>query len=316
MVHHLPSPAPMTPIPSKKTETGRGLIQEINRIHRLLQATADLSPSEHTNALFTRLVQLSIMPVDEEIVHSVLQDKTIRALQPSLQSLCSTGECLLEKHWATRLMEASTGKETTGKEIAGWQQSVQQQCAQFVYYQNYMDLARLEYHALMAVQAKVDHVAFIGSGPLPLSSIELLRQHPESIHRIDNIDMDCQANSLATALTHSHLAWPAQISHRLRFFTSDACSYDHYSEMDVVFLGALVLDRHGNKLNLIESIAKQMKPRSHLLIRSAHGLRQLLYSNIRPSLLHTPRLSGLLELVLEVHPHHDIVNSVLIVRRI
>ncbi|KAI8069413.1 Nicotianamine synthase [Gongronella butleri] len=331
MVHHLTSVSPplSPPQPEKHAvAASAGMIKEIVHIHRQLSLAAPaLGPSEHINALFTKLVQICILPVDDDTLCHVMQDAQIRPLQPHLRALCSCGEAMLESTWAKRLLVPhNVICRTLHANEALWQAKVRCHCSKFPYLQNYVDLARLEAHALLAVGASLARIAFIGSGPLPLSSIELLCQFPDKIERIDNVDMDRDAIHAAEGLVRNSLPWPQEIGNRVFNLNFSARQFFAYSQADVVFLGALVVDDDNDsnngdgaasKLSIIEHIARQMKPNAHLLIRSAHGLRQLLYPAIRPAHLHaSTELHSILEVVIELHPHNDVVNSIIIAKRI
>ncbi|KAI8099544.1 Nicotianamine synthase [Halteromyces radiatus] len=292
------------------------LVTEINHIyHQLAKAAPHLQPSEHINALFSKLVQICIMPVDQPTLNQVLAHPTIRQVQSHLRQLCSQGEYLLESNWSRMYIQQEKEKEKDDK----WEKAMIQQLSTFTYYGNYVDLTRLECHALLGVGANLGHIVWVGSGPLPLSSIEMMLQHHTSLRRMDMIDISPEAIQLSSQLI-KRLPWPSTIQSRFHHHVIHASAYPDYHLADVVCLGALVGDMEDDngKLDVIYQVIQNMRPGAWLLIRSAHGLRQLLYPALVPSLhLHTnPRLVGLLEIVLELHPHHDVVNSVLIARRI
>ncbi|KAI9303176.1 Nicotianamine synthase protein-domain-containing protein [Cunninghamella echinulata] len=302
--------------------TAQTLIKEIINIYQQLKNARNLQPSEHINSLFTKLVHICILPIDQSVLNQVLNDHSILDILYSLRELCSQGEYHLESHWSnyfiSSLPSPSSSSITMQKgdnDHQSWVNTTKEQLSKFVYYQNYVDLTKIECHALLGVGASLKHVIFIGSGPLPLSSLEMLLQHPTLIERIDNVDIDHEAIRLSSMLT-KQLAIPKEIQSRLHYYQSDATLYQGYEKADVICLGALV-GNDQNKFDILSMIAQKMRPGSWLLLRSAHGLRQLLYSSLSPTELNTsPTLSGLLEVVLELHPHHDVVNSVLIARRI
>ncbi|KAI8339416.1 Nicotianamine synthase [Chlamydoabsidia padenii] len=274
------------------TPTSQTLVNEIKHIYQqLAKASPSLQPSEHINALFTKLVQICIRPVDQVALQQVLNHPTIRQLEPHLRQLCSHGEYLMELAC--------------------------QQLAKFTYYNNYVDLTRLECHALLGLNAQLKRIVWIGSGPLPLSSMEMMIQHHDTIQHIDNIDLDPEAIQVSRQLGN-RLPWPSSVRSRFHYHAMNALEYPDYRLANVICLGALVGCTDKEKQQVIIHVANNMRPGACLLIRSAHGLRQLLYPALIPSVhLHPcPQLLGLLELLLELHPHNDVVNSVLIARRI
>jgi nicotianamine synthase len=299
------------------TQTAQTLINEIKHIYQqLVKASPSLHPSEHINALFTKLVQICILPVDDKALQQVLNSPIIRQLQPHLRQLCSRGEYLMESAWSHSYIATPPPSVIPSIDDPTWTRQVSQQLTKFTYYSNYVDLTRLECHALLAVGAQLERIAWIGSGPLPLSSMEMMLQHHTTIRRIDNIDIDSEAISVSTRL-NNHLPWPTSVRSRFHYHAINAVAYPDYHQADVICLGALVGEDDG-KLEVIQHIAKGMRPGAWLLIRSAHGLRQLLYPALVPSVHLHPcsKLAGLVEVVLELHPHNDVVNSVLIARRL
>lgn len=165
---------------------------------------------------------------------------------------------------------------------------------EFPYYQNYVDLTRMELSAISAVSPVApQRVAFIGSGPLPMTSLcmcealKRIQEEPAAGHKaglediIVNIDHNINAISQSAALCKKlgHRA------HGLGFICQDAESLQfELSNYDAVFLAALVGATQTEKEIALTSIVERMRPGSLLLIRTAHSLRTLLYpvSSSRP----------------------------------
>lgn len=112
----------------------------------------------------------------------------------------------------------------------------------FTYYDNYMDLVRMELNAIASVtlDQPPSKFAILGSGPLPLTSLcilQALKQQNRSPVSVHNIDHDPWAISASTELCR-------KLGHdtvSLNFHCADAKSksLDLY-EFDVVYLAALV----------------------------------------------------------------------------
>lgn len=183
----------------------------------------------------------------------------------------------------------------------------------FPYYQNYFDLTRLELAALYAITSPDDsirNIAFIGSGPLPLSSLCLrdalnskdspFGLPPSQIAPL--LDLDANEDELQKSENHVTLmnidrdAEALELSRRLcqglgvrgegmEFWCGDlgdaTVSEDvkkqGLQEYDAVFLAALVGENQEAKERMIQKITSQMKEGSILVVRSAQGLRVLLY---------------------------------------
>jgi nicotianamine synthase len=175
----------------------------------------------------------------------------------------------------------------------------------FPYYDNYVDLCRLEYANLTAVSASEPRsIAFIGSGPLPLTSFCLADRLPNS--QIHNIDNDPNAIELSSTLTR-------QLHYKnISFATENAYGGNSLAEFDVVYLAALVGLEAEEKLRIIRDVTGRMRSGAVLCLRSAHSLRELLYPVIQPSELWNGGVS--LEPLVDIHPWNHIVNSTLLMR--
>jgi nicotianamine synthase len=145
----------------------------------------------------------------------------------------------------------------------------------FPYYENYLDLTRMELSAIHAVTPITPQkIAFIGSGPLPLSSICLYQALNTSVSpfTVLNIDHDhdalVQSSSLCQKLGHGGMQFVCEAAGSLQ---------RGLEEFDVVYLAALVGSTQLEKEKLLVSVAARMKEGSLLVVRSAHGLRTLLY---------------------------------------
>lgn len=270
------------------------LIEEICLIHYQLTQINDLKPGEHVNTIFKKLVSMSTFQYDDQTVSSVLNDARVKALIPTLRSMASQGEYLLELTWTTNLIE-QTREYQNGKP----------NLSRFVYYQNYQDLVQLELHALHGVGARLDNIVFIGSGPLPLTPILMFQHLPQSI--MHNIDRDQVSITISNLLLQK-----LGISHGFRQHVMDAISYPDFKSADVVMLGALVGQDDTEKIQFLKAISKSMKVGSFLVARSAHSLRKLLYPSIEPYQMNTCGF----ETVCVLHPYNDVVNSVVIAKKI
>lgn len=154
---------------------------------------------------------------------------------------------------------------------------------EFPYYSNYLDLIRMELHALLSTSSNSPRsFAFVGSGPMPLTSIciadALDTESNASLAplRIHNIDRDQQAIALSSTICR-------KLGRRARSMTfqcteaTDGNSEQNLETFDVVYLAALVGNTKVQKEEIINDISSRMRPGALLIIRSAHSLRSLLY---------------------------------------
>jgi nicotianamine synthase len=271
------------------------LSDRIVRLHGDLRRLDSLAPSPEVNALFQDLVRVCVQ-ADEHAAPPVLADVRIRRLRPDLLRICSLGESLLEQAWARRVLEAADPWAQLGL---------------FTYLPNYRQLIRLEVRTLAGaghVPRLGSRVCFLGGGPLPVSA---LLMHRELGAAIDVVDNEPRAAGIARQLLDRLAPGPG-----LRVVLADATSAEDMARLlagcDVVVLAALVGRTHGQKLEVLRAVGSALDPGAYLVVRSARGLRSLLYAVVEPG--DVAEAAGCVPQVL-VHPLGDVVNSVLVARR-
>jgi len=281
--------------PEVEIAPAAGLRDRIVALHEHLSRLDSLAPAPEVNALFQELVRACVH-ADDRAAPSILTDARIRRLRPDLLRLCSQGESLLERAWANRVLEAADPWAELGR---------------FTYLENYQRLSRLEVHTLAGaghVLRPGGRVCFLGGGPLPLSA---LLMHRDLGAAVDVVDNEPQAADLARRLL-SRLA-PGS---GLRVAQADATSAEDMAQLlagcDVVVVAALVGHTRGQKRAVLRAVGRAMDPGACLVLRSAHGLRSLLYAVVEPG--DVAEAAGCVPQVL-VHPLGDVVNSVLVACR-
>ena len=100
-------------------------------------------------------------------------------------------------------------------------------------------------------------VLFIGSGPLPFTSMLLAERHGLTV---TNIDIDEEACDSARTLARR-----IGLSDKLSFIRADAMSYPDLSEFDCVFLAALVGMNKREKGRLLRHLCASMRPVSRMV---------------------------------------------------
>lgn len=263
------------------------LKHKIHAVHRQLAALPSLEPGREVNKLFTDLVDLVLYEKDAVVIKDVLSDSGIRTIQSSLQRLCSTGEYHLERYWSGRISE----HQYPAVEIE-----------RFSYYDNYEQLTDLEFNSLDILSAReIKKVLFIGSGPLPLTSILLTKKFHLPV---ENIEIDQEAHRLSRTLARQlHLA------DVLTFYRTDILDFADLEKYDVILVAALVgLDRK-EKSKIIRHLKTYMREGALLALRTAHDLRTLLYPEIIPD-----DLVGFQHRV-TIQPFNKVINSVVIVEK-
>jgi hypothetical protein len=137
---------------------------EFLRIHALLGDLTDdqinNDPDHIYRSYFERLNRLAAVHVGDEIAQGLLSDPKLRAAITVISRLKRINALRLEIKCA----------ESIVADPDPWAR-----LERFVYYPNYVELARMEYSG--AKLDAQDRVVFLGSGPLPLSLICLYRQY-------------------------------------------------------------------------------------------------------------------------------------------
>lgn len=236
----------------------------------------------------------------------VLADPGLQEVLPSLRSLCAQAECRLEANWAERIAAGADGAD------------VYRRLWSFPYYANYEQLARLGLCAVGAVgAARPRRVAFVGSGPLPLTSLCLLAALRDGADAdadaaaaatVLNVDRDGAAIALSRALSRRLGARAAGAAFVCAEAGSDAV---RLAGFDVVYLAALVGSSQADKEAVVARVAAAMSPGALLVVRSSWGLRTCLYPDLDVA---SGPLLRCLDVCLVVHPYGDVFNSVVVAR--
>ncbi|KAJ4729210.1 Nicotianamine synthase [Melia azedarach] len=264
------------------------LIDKIMQIHASISKLESLKPSKELNSLLTQLRKLCTLPSSIDINALPADAKKMRE---SLIILCGRAECLLELEFATLLTKIPQPLNNLNL---------------YPYYGSYVNLAHSEYKILSDNGvAQPKKMAFVGSGPMPLTSIVLAKNHLKSTH-FDNYDIDGTANDEARKLVSSD----AEFAKRMKFHTCDIMEVkEKLGEYDCIFLASLVGMSKDEKMKIIGHIRKYMKNGGVLLMRTAKGARAFLYPAVEEhDLLNFEVLSIF-------HPNNDVINSIVLVRK-
>lgn len=252
----------------------------IQELYKELIELPALAPTDRVNALFTELVKKA---VDSQSSYALDM-----AAVGKLQKICGEAECELEKYWARRIIDSKEPRVAL---------------EEFPYIKNYRELTKLEWHCVHGCAEQHDHrVLFVGSGAMPLTAIILAIEHGISS---TVIDIDHEAVSLSQQVI-SMLG----LADSITVICENAGTFSRYGDFTVIFLAALAGMSTKEKLDIFKQIKKLTTSATHLLARSSWGNRKLLYRPLPKSVYRffTP--------VIEVHPHNDIVNSIIILQNI
>ncbi|CAN6220012.1 unnamed protein product [Urochloa humidicola] len=278
-------------VPEAEEEEEEVLVRKIAGLAGAIAKLPSLSPCPEVNALFTELVTACIprSTVDVGTLPPELQEMRARLIRR-----CGDAEGLLEAHYSDLLAGFDNPLEHLGL---------------FPYLNNYLLLSELE-HGLLARHVPGPppaRVAFVGSGPLPLSSLVLAARHLPAAS-FDNYDICGEANERARRLVRAD----AGLAARMAFRTSDVAHVTRdMASYDVVFLAALVGMAAEDKARVVEHLGRHMAPGAALVVRSAHGARGFLYPVVDPDEIRR----GGFDVLAVHHPEGEVINSVIIARK-
>lgn len=269
------------------------LVAEIRDIHSRLSELSSLAPSYQVNTLLTRLVNLCVVPYSAEFTAYFFNISGVEQLCDKLRPICSEAEGELEKfHTERMLKELGTlpscrtfprgEREEKNMLISLCKDTIQEAASittilqSFPYYDNYVDLSRLEASLINAfASSPPTSIAFIGSGPLPLTSLCFLSQYPNA--HIHNVDRDATALRLSAALC-TKLGFSQRMSFTNEDITQEGPETQvSWTESQVVFLAALVGTDTRSKLEILRDLAARLQPGCLVVARSARGMRSVLY---------------------------------------
>ncbi len=216
-------------------------------------------------------------------------DDTSRITKPQrddIQRIGNKTEYELETYWSRRVINARNAKKALSK---------------FPYTHNYAELVKREVSLLRSTGFELlpnQRALIIGSGPLPLTYIELQKQTGAVIDVLDSsseaITMSSAfCNALNIATRHIHGAGETVVLSKT---------------YDVILLAALAGGTDIEKQSIIRNVLPNLSVGGRLIARSAKGSRTLLYPSID-----TP-FTGL-ELIAEEHPTDEVINSILIYKK-
>lgn len=272
------------------------LITRVLDLYYQILALPSLVPSPTVNQAFTELVSLCLqirIPSKHLIEHlsdvQYAEDRSKFNVR-SLMERAMEAEGYMERHWAKALAADP---------------NVNNAMRTFWYWDNYTALTRYELDSLTAAGClSMDRVAFIGSGPLPLTAV-LVGQATGG--EVVLYDRDVEANVLATAWVRK-LANSTAARYSFRDVDVWAEDCNAFARYDVVWLAAAVGMDGAEKRGIVDHLRKGMRKGTFLAVRSVDMGCALLYPEIQRSEFAS------LDIVRHDVPPPGVVNSVMILK--
>ncbi|KAK3358840.1 Nicotianamine synthase [Lasiosphaeria hispida] len=294
-------------------EAAIGIANTVVATHTELCKLTSYAPGETINRLLGNLVSVCSQIHETDVVQEVLDNADLQAMLPSLRIICALAESELESHWNAQILAGSNEPEHVFSRLKS-----------FPYYENYEDLTRMELFAILsATKTAPQKFAFLGSGPLPLTSLCLLdllnSSSRDSVKYMANmpenakptvLNIDIDASALDSSRNLSAALGPR--GEGMEFKCVAAGSEDQsLVEYDVVYVAALVGQSQEQKEEILLKVASRMRKGALVVIRSAWGLRTCLYAQVD---ITTERILGVLEPCVVMDPYTGVVNSVIVAK--
>lgn len=257
--------------------------EKILEIHGRLSRAKNLKPSARNDALFSELVEIvKNTPAEQSAL--ILGSKRIRSIMDDLRSISSRAESELELFWVKKALKSTDAGETIRN---------------FPYHANYEKMTDLEIETLRLCDIHKNHKAlFVGSGPLPLSSIMMAQKYGICV---DGLDMDEQAIDLSKKLIER-----IGLSDKISAIKGNVLDMQDFSKYQTIFIAALAGDNENEKTEIINHLVSKCAKDTHIVMRSVTDLGTLLYSEITPTQLKD------VEVIRRSKGTRDFINNIII----
>lgn len=177
----------------------------------------------------------------------------------------------------------------------------------FTFMESYVKFTRLE-KAL--IDTNTDNSSqkpwlFVGGGPLPVSAILFAREYGI---QSTVIDVATEAVDMSSALIEKLENEDALEKGAITIEQANAEQFTDYANHEVIFVAALAGETSDSKRTIFRQINQHAPDNAHILARSSAGNRQLLYLPLPQDVYDT------FDLVYELNPHNDVINSMVLLK--
>jgi len=257
--------------------------QKLLELHEELSHAKNLEPSTKINAVFSELVEI-VQNTPPGQSKEILEDEEIQTIKNSIRRMASEAESKLELFWTENALKSS---------------DIEQTLRSFPYYSNYKEMTDLEIETMKSCDVDFARkVLFVGSGPLPLSSIMMARTYGISI---DNLDSD------ENACKHSKkILERLGLSHKIDTIRGNVFEINNFSAYQIIFIAALVGENEDEKKKIIDHVVSRSLKNTTIMMRSVSDLGVLLY----PEVVLTS--SKEIDLIQARETPKDIINTILV----
>ena len=235
------------------------------------------------NSNLSELVNV-VRDTTAEHSEEILNDKEIQVIQNNLRRMSSEAESELELFWVKEALKSLD----TEKILRA-----------FPYYSNYEKMTDLETESMRLCGTHRNHkVLFVGSGPLPLSSIMMAKKCRVLV---DNLDVDAAACRFSQKLIER-----LELSGKIRTIKGDILDMEDLSEYQTILIAALAGENDKEKQRIIDHVVSKSGKDSHIVMRSVSNLGKLLYPEITQDHLKN------IQVIRRSENSKDVINSIII----
>jgi hypothetical protein len=243
-------------------------VAHVTSIYGFLAAQSDLSPrNARVNAALYRFVRDTMKPRNPEEVAAILNTPAIRQMAPSLWRLLSRAECEMEFYCASAMTGGEAGAEERFSSYGD-----------FIYRSNYEALVAAELDVMKwpikpaPITSDHESIAFVGSGPLPISAIMFHLRTGLPVTCIDSDEIACVLARQLVGYLAANEPGCRELDNAIRFCHGRGQEHD-YAAHPVVFIANLVQAKEPVVMRIMET----SRVEATAIIRSAEGLSTLLY---------------------------------------
>ena len=268
------------------------IIEEILGLHRDIRDLSDeeilYGPSDQNGELFRKLDALITLEMDDKTAQEILQKKELEPVFTDIIRFRNLYTVKLETEHANEVLANESPWDVL---------------EQFPFYGNYLKLVRTEYEGLGLKPG--DTVAFLGSGPLPLTLIVFFREY--GVKSIGIEQVSTRANLSRRLIEKLGLSEDITIVNGNHFSLDGK---DFGANLDSGVRALMVAAQAESKKEIFEHLLKVMPLGSRISCRIYEkGLRKLLNGNC---LLDLPE--GFDE-QMRVHPEPPVYNTVVFLEK-
>lgn len=240
------------------------IVKLIDETYSILSVQEDYSPRNMTLNLALGNFVTTLLKENtstEEYCENIMHDEKVAPYISNLRNMCQKAECEMEKFWAKYFENTPDLSFSSLKD--------------FWYYKQYKQIVKNENDLIEKNCPEAQNVAFIGSGPLPMSAIILNKLKNRNIDLIDrdNNAIDCSKKICS------------KLCATCKLHCDSAINID-YKKYDLVFVASMVQD----KISLFDKLYDDGV--KYIIVRDAEKFSKIFYDKLENELFNKYEVAG------------------------